>query len=273
MTQPVRAGGPDGQSGRGVHAAPGVHVADSHGGRTVTIDRPERANALTTAMLQTIAAAVDGAAAAGLGAIVLTGAGGRFSAGVDLEELTGTVADLAVDEAIGQTADAIAASPLVTVAAVDGAAFGAAVELARTCDLVVASRRARFAIPAVRLGLLYRPQAIARLHRRIGGAAARVVMLGEELDASLAARLGLVDRVVDEPLTDAVTALVERLGRAVPDAVAATKSLLAELDGGADETTVAERFEPVRRRLLESPSRRAAVAAAHHRHRDPDKGT
>lgn len=238
---------------------PVVRVEDEASVRRLVIDRPHRANALTVALLDELAGAVAAAAGDGVRVLVLTGAGTRFSAGFDLAELSGTVADVAVDDAIGRAGAAIQAAPVPVIAAVNGACAGAAVELARACDVVVADPAATFAIPATRLGLLYRPAALARLHRRLGGAAARYVALtSETLDAATAARLGLVDRVADEPLATVVGALAGRLAALVPEAVAATKAMFNALDDGATDL---EPFEPIRRELLDTPARRAAISA------------
>lgn len=224
--------------------------------RWLLIDRPGHANALTVDLLDELKRHIQSAAGDGVRALVITGAESRFSAGIDLAELTGTVDDLRVDEAIGETVDAICNASVPVVAAINGACYGAAVELARACDIVVADRTATFCIPATRLGLLYRPEALARLYRRLGVAARCIVVSGERFDAVAAARLGLVDVIADGPVTEVVDELASRLTDAVPEAVAATKALFADLD---HDRLDLDRFETTRRSLLDSPARRQTL--------------
>lgn len=237
--------------------------------RRVTITREHRANALTIELLTELVAIIDAAATDGVASMVLTGAGHRFSAGFDLDAVGhGVDADIAVDDAIGAAADALARAPFPVIAAVNGACMGAAIEVARACDVVAAHELASFALPATRLGLLYRPAALARLHRRIGGANARFLVVGgQRLDAAHAARIGLVDLVTSD-LDATVTALCDSLAGSVPASVAATKALFADLDDldsgrigdGADLAS----HEEVRRRLLAAPERAAAVRDRQH---------
>lgn len=167
--------------------------------RVVTLDRPERRNALTTEGLYDLADAVIDADEA---VLALEGAGTAFCAGADLDE----VADLDRQRAYefarrGQrVANAIAEYDGATVACVDGAARGGGVELALACDVRVATPEATFAESGVGHGLFGAWGGTARLPEIVGsGVAQDVALSGRVLDAPEALRMGLVSRVVDEP--------------------------------------------------------------------------
>ena len=233
----------------------------------LTLSRTACRNALDRAALRELAAVVSSVTVE-VRAIVLTGAGSVFSAGADLTELEGTQDDLGFDWLLGEVVAAIANAPQVVIAAVEGACIGAAVELALSCDACVASSSAFFELPAVRLGLLYRPAAVARLHATLPRQAlTRLLLLGERLDAAAASTLGLATRLA--PVGEAVAAAHE-LANAAADgdarALIATKELLRALDRREREL---DRFERVRGELVSSPARRAALAAARRR----DAGT
>src|SRR5689334_11812741 len=122
---------------------------------TLTINRPERRNALDPELLGALADALhrDGERA---GAVILRGAGDdAFSAGYDLSRLTGTPADLDADRHIGEAASALRACPAPVIARLTGHCHGAGVELALNCDLRFASPTLRMSVPAVSLGVVY----------------------------------------------------------------------------------------------------------------------
>lgn len=243
----------------GVTAMTDVTVSDRSGVRILAISRPHRANALRRETIGQLLDAVDQiqdspSAGRSLRGVVITGDGVRFSAGADLQELTGTSADGRFDRALDSLTGAIAACPLPVVAAIEGPCFGAAVDLAWSCDVVVVSAAARICIPAVRLGILYNPVALARLHSRMGSSLlSRLMVLGEELSGAEVLGLGAVP--ADE---GRAVAVAEALVTAVPDgrhalpARAVTKELLAALDVGAFDPEV---WEERRRALLDLPDR------------------
>jgi enoyl-CoA hydratase/carnithine racemase len=177
-----------------------VHDDAASGVRTVTLDRPERRNALTTAMLDDLASAVE----TDLPVVLLRGAGTAFSAGADLEEV-GSLADEGGDPeafaARGQeTMRAVATAPAVVVAGVDGPARGGGVELALAADVRVATPDASFGEPGVSFGLFGTWGGTHRLPRVVGpSAAADVGLTGRAVDAAEAKEVGFVSRVVDDP--------------------------------------------------------------------------
>ncbi len=231
----------------------------------ITLSSPARRNALDRATLSALAAAV-GDDAGESRALILSGSADVFSAGADLNELRGTTEDLAFDALLAEVVRAIERQPLPVVAAVEGPCIGAAVELALACDMCVASAGAFFELPAVRLGILYSPASIARLHGTLPRQAlTRLVLMGERLDARSALRIGLVTRVAPGgSALHAARELARGVASADADAFAATKELLRALDRG---DRALDRFEAVRARLVGSPARRAALDAARGRSR------
>lgn len=170
-----------------IHVEPRGHVV------TVTIDRPERRNALDLRSLDGLAGALDGCADE-VRALVLTGSGGHFCSGADL---TG-VEDADFPARLRSVLDRLRLATFVTVAAVDGAALGAGTQLAVACDLRVATARASFGIPAGRLGLAVDEWTVQRLSALAGAGPARAMLLAAEVvKGDEAHRLGLVQRLGD----------------------------------------------------------------------------
>lgn len=157
----------------------------------LTIDRPERRNALDTEHCSALHAAVEGAVAAGARSIVVSGAGSAFCSGADL----GGVYGGEFRTALYAMLHAITAAPVPVVAAVNGPAIGAGTQLAVAADLRVAAPSARFAVPTARLGLAVDPWTLRRLALLCGGGPARQLLLGcDDLDVDGAERCGLVQR-------------------------------------------------------------------------------
>ncbi len=225
---------------------------------TILLNQQERKNALSLNLLQALSEALSTAQQADTAALVLTGAGGCFSAGADLNELSGTIGDLDVDDAIETVVGKIREFPVPVIAAIDGPCLGGAVDLAISCDIRFATENAFFQLPATRLGLLYNPKAIQRMQGLLGrDAVFRLLVIGERFDAEAALRAGIISHIVDEP--ECHTAALVYSRQAVANsrsAVSATKNLLKDLDTGDFDT---EFWEQQRRRHLSSPERLAAV--------------
>ncbi|MCA0272161.1 MAG: enoyl-CoA hydratase/isomerase family protein [Proteobacteria bacterium] len=178
-----------------------INVARNDGVWKITLDRPDKANSLTRAMLSDLRDAAQEAAGAAR-ALVLTGAGKVFSAGADLDEAR---AGLATDPVWEELSGAIAALPCLTVAALNGALAGGAFGMALACDLRLAVPEARFFYPVMRLGFLPQPSDPVRLSALIGPARAKMILMaGQKIGAEEALGWGLVDRVV--PPTDIMAA-------------------------------------------------------------------
>ncbi len=183
----------------------------------ITLDRPERRNAVSHAMLVDLRAALDQAVADGARAVVLTGAGGAFCAGADL---TG-VEDHGFHDALMAVLAGLSGLPVVTFAAVDGPALGAGTQLAISCDIRVATTRSRFGIPAAKLGLVVDHWTVHRVARVAGEATARSMLLtAATVGAEEAHRTGWVQRL--GTLEDAL-AWADELALLAPLTVAAHK--------------------------------------------------
>lgn len=202
----------------------------------VTIDRPERRNALDRAALDQLTAAL--AAARGARAVVLAGAGGHFCAGADLT----AVEDASFATALRAVLDGLAALPCTTIAAVEGAALGAGTQLAIACDLRVAAPDATFGIPAAKLGLMVDHWTVQRLALVAGHATARAMLLAAEtISGADAVRLGFAQRA--GTLDDAL-AWADAIAELAPLTVAGHKLMLDRLDRPVgDDPEVAAAFD------------------------------
>ncbi len=242
-----------------------VVTGEKNGIAVVTINRPERRNALSRELLAQLKDVLGSYEGSSCHAIVLEGSCDCFSAGADLGEISGSVADFAVDDAVAAVTATIRSSSLPVIAAIEGPCIGAGVELAMACDLRVASASAFFRVPSVRLGLLYRPGAIADLARCMPPAVlSRLLLFGDTLGAEQAASCGLVAAPVvgGSQARSRAIELASLLPSPASEAATATKRLLVELVGGTDAHEVATDFEEERRRLIGSPARLAALATA-----------
>jgi enoyl-CoA hydratase len=194
--------------------------------QVITINRPEARNALNAAVAAAIRDAADELdATAELRAGVLTGAGGTFSAGMDLKAfLRGEVPSFPGRGLCGIT-QTPPRKPLVGAA--EGWALAGGFELLLACDLVVASATARFGMPEVQRGLVAGAGGALLLAQRIPRALALEMLLtGDPIDAARAAEIGLVNRVTDEgrALQTAIE-LAERIAANGPLALTATKQI------------------------------------------------
>ncbi len=174
----------------------GLSVARDGALVTITLDRPTRKNALTPALLAGLVQFCDSVDDARC--VLLTGAGGAFSAGYDLSFLRPVApGERAPDHDVEAAAAALEAIPCPVIAAIEGPAYGAGFMLAAACDLRVVSREARFSMPPARLGIVYPREGLQRLERLVGlSAAKRLVLTAAPIDAADADRLGLVTALV-----------------------------------------------------------------------------
>ncbi|MGY1805373.1 crotonase/enoyl-CoA hydratase family protein [Blastococcus sp. SYSU D00922] len=195
--------------------------------QVITINRPQARNALNAAVAQAVAAAVDELDASNeLRAGVLTGAGGFFSAGMDLKAfLRGETPAIEGRGLCGITRTP-PRKPLV--AAVEGGALAGGFELVLACDLVVAGRSARFGVPEVKRSLVAAGGAALLLPQRVPRAVALELLLtGDPIDAGRAEAVGLVNRVVDDGAAlDAAVEFAAAVAANGPLAVAATKEVV-----------------------------------------------
>ncbi|MDJ0419876.1 enoyl-CoA hydratase/isomerase family protein [Rhodococcus opacus] len=214
------------------------HLGD--GVSELTIDRYSRRNALSSRVLEEILGALDETESAGNRIVILRGASRFFSAGADVSELTGLIEDQEHDAQVATMVAALTESRLVSIAAIEGGCIGAGLELATACDLRIADSTAFFAFPALEMGLVYRPDAFARMVRLVGPAAAtRMVMLGERLTLDEAYRCGLVTATTKPgEVCAAAHGLAHRLSQAPTDVLWGTARILSSALAGADKPDV-----------------------------------
>ncbi|MEO6989357.1 MAG: enoyl-CoA hydratase-related protein [Aquihabitans sp.] len=210
----------------------------------LTLADPDHRNALSLDMARAIAAAVDEAVAAGVGALVLAAEPPVFCAGGSLDDLLEPKAPLP-DTYVGMLA--LADAPVVTIAAVGGAAIGAGVNLPLVCDVVVASPSARFDPRWLDVGIHPGGGHLWRLERSIGRqAAAALVLCGDRVDGREAERLGLVYRCVgtdDELLPEARRLAARAAGRSHPLVRRTKATLRATVDQPDVATALAMELE------------------------------
>jgi enoyl-CoA hydratase/carnithine racemase len=187
------------------------------------LNRPRRLNALTLALARELLAAVQQAEADGaVRVLVLEGEGGAFTAGKDRDDPPTPE----FVEVLQQLAATLMESSKPVVAAVQGWAVGAGVEILLNCDIVVASRDAKFMLPEVSVGLFGTGGVLALLPKAVGLAKAKgALMLGREFSAEQAERWGLIWEVVDDARASA-EAIARQLADADPRILAEIKQLL-----------------------------------------------
>ena len=227
----------------------------------LTLNRPERRNAVDPELLTALTSALltEGARAS---AVILRGAGdSAFCAGYDISRLTGSIEDLDADRYIGDAASGLRTCPAPVVAQLNGHCHGAGVELALSCDLRIAGDDLRLSVPAVSLGVVYRYQFVARLVQISGMARASDLLLAmPELDAGRALAWGLVSEVVPaSEIAARVAHLAERLAKSPPAAVRGTKASLNLLAARAALAEDVQRAQQLRAHAAGSPERRDAV--------------
>lgn len=190
----------------------------------VTLDRPERRNALDHATLAELTAVIEGAIDRPTRVLILTGAAGHFCAGADL---TG-VEDATFASLLQGVLDRLRNVAFPTIAAIEGAALGAGTQLAVACDLRVATNDARFGIPAAKLGLMVNHWTVQRTASMLGPSTARAVLLAAEVVSGTDAhRLGLVNRIGSLP---EALAWAEQIAALAPLTITGHKLMLNKLE-------------------------------------------
>ncbi|HKX21961.1 MAG TPA: enoyl-CoA hydratase-related protein [Rhizorhapis sp.] len=192
-----------------------IKVAVDQNVGTITLNRPERLNALTPAMAREIVDALYAFPSRGVRAVLLNAAGKGFCSGTDLEADGGLPEDVGdiLEQHYNPAIEKIMASPLPMVAAVQGACAGIGCSLALACDFVVAAESAYFLQAFINIGLIPDGGTTWVLPRLVGRARANeMMMLGERIPAAKAESWGLIYRAVaDEQLPDEGRALAIRL--------------------------------------------------------------
>ncbi len=186
----------------------------------ITINRPERHNAISLGTLGDLHAAIERAAQdEAVRVIAITGAGDKaFASGSDLEEVERRDLAKALEPLVQGVAERLERTPKPTIAAINGICMGGGLEVALGCDLRIASRGARFATPEGKLGIIPGGGATQRLPRIVGrGWALEMLLMGEEVDAEGALRIGLITRLVEAAeLIPEVRRMAEHLSSFAP---------------------------------------------------------
>lgn len=210
-----------------------IDVQNENGLWRVTLNRPDKANALSPDMLRGVAAAARKAHSdPELRSFILTGAGERvFCAGADVgggEDMYAFTQSPLWSQASG----AIAALPCLTIAALNGTLAGGGFALALACDLRIATPEAKFFYPVLKRGFLPQPDDVQRLAALIGTARAKLILMGgQKIDAAEALRIGLVERVLPLAEFDGfLDTLTSDAAAAKPQSIAAINRLFDDLD-------------------------------------------
>jgi enoyl-CoA hydratase len=232
----------------------------------VTINRPEARNAVNGAVARGIAAAIDDLdGRADVRVLVLTGAGGTFSAGMDLKGFLAGDAPTAAGRGFGGIVERPPVKPVI--AAVEGYALAGGFELALACDLIVAAETARFGLPEVRRGLVAGAGGLLRLPRRIPyHLAMEIALTGEHFPAHRLQAAGLVNVLVAEGETlAAARELAARVALGAPLALAATKRVIAEAGDWASGEAFARQGEIINPVFTSADAMEGAMAFAQKR--------
>src|SRR5213593_2551323 len=197
----------------------------------VTLNRPERRNALTLELLTQLSAAIKVASdEPQQRVLILRGAGAAFCTGLDLKEAADQGKAHATAEAVANTLITISQTRLITIAAVHGAAVAGGAGIMSACDFVVAAKGTKIGYPEVRRGLVA-GLVMTFLRRQVGERNMRELLLGSELfDAQRAKEIGLVNRVIARnDLINEAQKVADSVLQGAPGALAQTKRLIDEL--------------------------------------------
>ena len=233
---------------------------------TITINRPAQKNAINREVAVQLAAALDELDAdPTLSVGVLTGAGGTFSAGMDLKAFAGGQTPILTGRGFGGLTQAVVRKPLI--AAVEGWALGGGFEMVLACDLIVAAQDAKFGLPEVKRGLIAGEGGVIRLPQRIPyHVALKVLLTGEPLAAVDAQQYGLVSKLT-EP--GAALAGAQRLARRIavnaPLALAKVKAVLRDTQGLNDAAAFARQSQEAHSLLDSEDAHEGALAFAEKR--------
>ena len=212
-----------------------VFTAVEDGILIVTINRPEAKNAMSMAAAQGISAAMDRLEAEDdLRVAILTGAGGTFCSGMDLKGFLRGERPSVEGRGFGALSQWTPKKPVI--AAVDGYALAGGMELALSCDLIVATASAKFGIPEVKRGLAAAAGGLIKLPRQIPPRIAmELALTGDFMDARRAYELGFVNRVVDGPSIDGAKELARRIVENGPLAIVKSKEIIRNSFHWSDE--------------------------------------
>jgi enoyl-CoA hydratase/carnithine racemase len=223
----------------------GVSVAAT-GVATVTLDRPAKRNAISLAMWRRLReVCADLGTRGDVRAVILTGAGGHFSAGADISEFATVRADAETGRRYEAATEACTIAlrdyPKPTLAAISGYGMGGGCTLALACDIRIGDATSRMGIPAARLGVVYGALDCALLYRQVGLASAkRILFSGSTFGAEDCLAMGLLDVVASGTALEGAEALAREMAGNAPLSLAGSKVVLEALAAGGAEARRAE---------------------------------
>ena len=231
---------------------------------TITINRPDKHNAISLETLRELHQAFDRAADDDeIRVICVTGAGGRsFASGSDLSEVIDRDLKKGMEPIVQGLAAKFEASPKITIAAVDGICMGGGLEIALGCDLRVCTPNSRFATPEGKLGIIPGGGATARLPRLVGkGWALEMLLMGEPIEANQALQIGLVTRIIEpENLSQEVNQMAAHLAGFAPFVPQFMKIMVQQgLEGSSDAALAMEKF--AQSALLQTEDKKEGITA------------
>jgi enoyl-CoA hydratase/carnithine racemase len=237
-------------------------LKDMHNGVcTITLNNHKKKNALSLSLLKELEQNLehiqkDGA----IQSLILQGTGDAFSVGADLSDVTGTVVDQEIDDHLFRVCCLLQELPFPCIAAIEGPCIGGAVSVSLGCDVLVASEKAYFEIPAIRLELLYNPDSVSLLWARLGYTAlSRLLLLGERWNAETALQAGLVGFIVPEGCAyEKALEIIKKTPKS-PKVLSATKSMLLAIENGEKNLS---KWKEIRQEILCSQEREYAVIKA-----------
>jgi enoyl-CoA hydratase len=227
----------------------------------ITLNRPEARNAVNLALAEQLARALDELDSdPGLSVGVLTGAGKGFSAGMDLKAFVAGERPHIADRGFAGITRRSAEKPLI--AAIEGFAVAGGLEIALSCDLIVAARDARLGIAEVKRGLVAAAGALIRLPQRMPyHAAMELALTGEFIDGARAYELGLVNRATEPgQALDTAIELAEQIAQNAPLALRASKQIVSQAQDW-DEQTAWKRQDEISLPVMSSEDAREGATA------------
>ena len=233
---------------------------------TITINRPAQKNAVNRDVAVAVASALDLLDSDPLLSVgVLTGAGGTFSAGMDLKAFANGQTPILPGRGFGGVTQAVVRKPLI--AAVEGWALGGGFEMALGCDLIVAAEDAKFGLPEVKRGLIAGEGGVIRLPQRIPyHVALKVLLTGEPLSAVDAKQYGLVSELTAPGgALQQAQELAQRIAGNAPLALARVKEVLRETQGLNDADAFARQSEKAHGLIDSEDAHEGALAFAEKR--------
>jgi enoyl-CoA hydratase/carnithine racemase len=243
-----------------------VLVERQDGVLTITINRPAQKNAVNRDVAVQMASALDLLDSdSSLSVGVVTGAGGTFSAGMDLKAFASGQTPILPGRGFGGLTQAVVRKPLI--AAVEGWALGGGFEMVLACDVIVAAQDAKFGLPEVKRGLIAGEGGVIRLPRRIPYHAALAVLLtGEPISAVDAKQYGLVSELTASGAAlQGAQEVAQRIAGNAPLALAKVKQVLRETQGLNDAEAFARQAEDASSLLTTEDAHEGALAFAEKR--------